>query len=274
MGRWRVGSTLRQRVLTALALAALVLGVLLAMPPGAAVAVVALAVFAGAWEWSGFAAMRAAARVVYAFAIVGCAALAWSWTANPVNLAWFLRATAAWWVVGLAWVVFAPGRGGPRAAAVCGFLVLVPAAVGLGRIALVEPYGRLLLLFLVVLVAAADVGAYFGGRMLGRHKLAPRVSPGKTWEGFVAGMIAAAVAAACGAVLFGMPMSAWLAVCVPVALVSVVGDLVESMWKRHAGIKDSSGLLPGHGGVLDRIDSLTAAGPAFLLGLQVLGVVA
>ena len=274
MGRWRVGSTLRQRVLTALALAALVLGVLLAMPPGAAVAVVALAVFAGAWEWSGFAAMRAAARVVYAFAIVGCAALAWSWTANPVNLAWFLRATAAWWVVGLAWVVFAPGRGGPRAAAACGFLVLVPAAVGLGRIALVEPYGRLLLLFLVVLVAAADVGAYFGGRMLGRHKLAPRVSPGKTWEGFVAGMIAAAIAAACGAKLFGMPMSAWLAVCVPVALVSVVGDLVESMWKRHAGIKDSSGLLPGHGGVLDRIDSLTAAGPAFMLGLQVLGVAA
>ena len=269
-----MASALRQRIVTALALAALVLGVLLAMPPGAAVTVVAFAVFAGAWEWSAFANLRAAARVAYALAVVGCAALAWSWTAEPANLGVFLRATAAWWVIGLAWVVFAPGRGGPRAAAVCGFLVLVPAAVGLGRIALVQPYGQVLLLFLVVLVAAADVGAYFGGRMLGRHKLAPRVSPGKTWEGFVAGMIAAAVAAACGAVLFGMPIAAWLAVCVPVALVSVVGDLVESMWKRHAGIKDSSGLLPGHGGVLDRIDSLTAAGPAFLLGLQVLGVVA
>ena len=269
-----MASALRQRIVTALALAALVLGVLLAMPPGAAVTVVAFAVFAGAWEWSGFANLRAAARVAYALAVVGCAALAWSWTAEPANLGVFLRATAAWWVIGLAWVVFAPGRGGPRAAAVCGFLVLVPAAVGLGRIALVQPYGQVLLLFLVVLVAAADVGAYFGGRMLGRHKLAPRVSPGKTWEGFVAGMIAAAVAAACGAVLFGMPIAAWLAVCVPVALVSVVGDLVESMWKRHAGIKDSSGLLPGHGGVLDRIDSLTAAGPAFMLGLQVLGVAA
>ena len=222
-------SALRQRIVTALALAALVLGVLLAMPPGAAVTVVAFAVFAGAWEWSGFANLRAAARVAYALAVVGCAALAWSWTAEPANLGVFLRATAAWWVIGLAWVVFAPGRGGPRAAAVCGFLVLVPAAVGLGRIALVQPYGQVLLLFLVVLVAAADVGAYFGGRMLGRHKLAPRVSPGKTWEGFVAGMIAAAVAAACGAVLFGMPIAAWLAVCVPVALVSVVGDLVESM---------------------------------------------
>ena len=269
-----MASALRQRIVTALALAALVLGVLLAMPPVAAVVVVAFAVFAGAWEWSRFATTRAAARLVYAFAVVGCAALAWAWTAEPANLAVFLRATAAWWMVGLGWVVFAPGRGGPRAAAACGFLVLVPAAVGLGRLALVEPYGQVLLLFLVVLVAAADVGAYFGGRMLGRHKLAPRVSPGKTWEGFVAGMIAAAIAAACGAMLFGMPMSAWLAVCVPVALVSVVGDLVESMWKRHAGIKDSSGLLPGHGGVLDRIDSLTAAGPAFLLGLQVLGVIA
>ena len=262
-------SALRQRIVTALALAALVLGVLLAMPPGAAVTVVAFAVFAGAWEWSGFANLRAAARVAYALAVVGCAALAWSWTAEPANLGVFLRATAAWWVIGLAWVVFAPGRGGPRAAAVCGFLVLVPAAVGLGRIALVQPYGQVLLLFLVVLVAAADVGAYFGGRMLGRHKLAPRVSPGKTWEGFVAGMIAAAVAAACGAVLFGMPIAAWLAVCVPVALVSVVGDLVESMWKRHAGIKDSSGLLPGHGGVLDRIDALL---PVFPLALALAGL--
>jgi len=270
-----VASALQQRIVTALALAALVLGVLLAMPPQAAVAVVAIAVFAGAWEWSGFAAIRAgAARAAYSLAVVACAAFAWAWTNDPAHLALFLRATAAWWVVGLAWVVFAPGRGGLRAAAVCGFLVLVPAAVGLGRLALVEPYGQVLLLFLVVLVAAADVGAYFGGRLLGRHKLAPRVSPGKTWEGFVAGMLAAAIAAACGAALFGVPLAGWLAVCVPVALVSVVGDLVESMWKRHAGIKDSSGLLPGHGGVLDRIDSLTAAGPAFLLGLQVLGVAA
>ena len=270
-----MASALRQRILTALALAVVVLGVLLAMPPRAAVAVVAVAMFAGAWEWSGFAAIRSrAARAAYACAVVACATLAWAWTAEPANLAVFLRATAAWWAVGLAWVVFAPGRGGPRAAAACGFLVLVPAAVGLGRLALIEPYGQVLLLFLVVLVAAADVGAYFGGRLLGRHKLAPRVSPGKTWEGFFAGMIAASIAAACGAALVGMPMAAWLAVCVPVALVSVVGDLVESMWKRHAGIKDSSGLLPGHGGVLDRIDSLTAAGPAFLLGLQVLGVAA
>jgi len=150
----------------------------------------------------------------------------------------------------------------------------VPAAIGFGRLALVEPQGRLLLLFLLVLIAAADVGAYFGGRSLGRHKLAPRVSPNKTWEGLVAGLLGAAAAAVAGAALFEQPVLPWLALCVLVALVSVVGDLVESMFKRRAGLKDSGALLPGHGGVLDRIDSHVAAAPVFLLGLQVLGVAA
>ncbi|MFO1407186.1 MAG: phosphatidate cytidylyltransferase [Steroidobacteraceae bacterium] len=271
-----MASGLRQRVFTALALAAVVLGVLLAMPPLAAVAVVAvIVVLGGAWEWAGFAGWTGpAGRGAYAAAIAALAALAWHWTSDPAHLATFLRATAAWWAVGLLWVLVAPGRGGRPAAAISGVAVLVPAAIGLARTALVVPYGQALLLFLIILIAAADVGAYFGGRLFGRHKLAPAVSPGKTWEGFVAGMLAAAAAAACGAALFDVPVAPWLAVCIPVALVSVVGDLVESMWKRRAGLKDSGGLLPGHGGVLDRIDSLTAAGPAFLLGLQAIGVAA
>jgi phosphatidate cytidylyltransferase len=266
---------LRQRIATALALAAMVVGVLLAMPPGAAVAVVAVVVMAAAWEWAGFAGwVRGTARVAYA-AAVGLAVLAaWRFTSDAAGLAVFLRAAALWWLVAIGWIVLAPTRGGRAAAAVAGFAVLVPAAIGLARLALVAPDGRLLLLFLIVLVAAADVGAYFGGRSLGRHKLAPLVSPAKTWEGFAAGMAAAAVAGYFGGAMFGIPTRAWLAVCVTVALASVAGDLVESMFKRHVGLKDSSGLLPGHGGVLDRIDSLTAAGPVFLLGLQVLGVAA
>jgi phosphatidate cytidylyltransferase len=156
---------------------------------------------------------------------------------------------------------------------VVGFLVLVPAGLGLVHLVRLLPDGRLLLLYLLVLIAAADVGAYFGGRAFGRRKLAPHVSPGKTWEGFAAGMLASIIIAALGAALFDQPFWPWLALCLLVAVVSVIGDLTESMFKRHVGLKDSGTLLPGHGGVLDRIDSLTAAAPTFLLGLLTLGFV-
>jgi phosphatidate cytidylyltransferase len=145
--------------------------------------------------------------------------------------------------------------------------------LGLGRLVLAEPLGRYLLFFLIVLTAAADVGAFFGGRRFGRHKLAPLVSPGKTWEGFAAGMFAAALVAVVSARLWSAALPAWLAVCLLVAMVSVVGDLTESMFKRRAGLKDSGSLLPGHGGVLDRIDSVAAATPIYVLGLGVLGFV-
>jgi phosphatidate cytidylyltransferase len=268
-----VASGLLQRFATAVVLAAIVLAVLLWLPPVAAVVVVALAFAAGAWEWAGFVGLaRPAARVAYVAAVAAATVAAWGWTSGPVPLAGFLRAAALWWVAAFGWVLLAPRRGGRVAAATAGFAVLVPAAIGLARLVLVEPNGRALLLYLIVLIAAADIGAYFGGRAFGRHKLAPRVSPGKTWEGLVAGMAAAAAVAALAAAPFGQRIAAWTVTCLLVALVSVVGDLVESMFKRRVGMKDSGGLLPGHGGVLDRIDSLTAAGPAFLLGLQLLGV--
>jgi len=270
-----VASGLRQRVVTALLLAGLVVAVLLWMPPVAAVAVVFVVMLAGAWEWAGFAGLTSAPqRLGYLLAVACAIVAAWRATAEPAGLVRFLQVAAVWWIVGLLWLVIASQRGGRVAAACVGFAVLVPAAIGFGRLALLEPRGQLLLLFLLVLVAAADVGAYFGGRSLGRHKLAPRVSPGKTWEGFAAGMLGAAVAAVAGAALFERPVLPWLGVCVLVALVSVVGDLVESMFKRRAGLKDSGALLPGHGGVLDRIDSLSAAAPTFLLGLLMLGAAA
>jgi phosphatidate cytidylyltransferase len=179
--------------------------------------------------------------------------------------------TMLWWLAGLLWLAFASRRGGRLAAALAGLAVLAPAAVGLARLVLIEPQGRELLLFLVVLTAAADVGAFFGGRRFGRRKLAPVISPGKTWEGLMSGMLAASLAAAGGAMLLRQPLLPWLGLCLVVALMSVVGDLVESMFKRRTGLKDSGNLLPGHGGVLDRIDSLTAAAPAFVLGLLILG---
>ena len=122
------------------------------------------------------------------------------------------------------------------------------------------------------MVAAADIGAYFAGRTFGRLKLAPAISPGKTWEGVLGG---AAFAAFFG-VVFNLVLGGdqWLKVVivvVPAVLVSVIGDLLESMVKRHRGVKDSSHVLPGHGGVLDRIDALLAAAPVFTLATMMTG---
>jgi phosphatidate cytidylyltransferase len=129
----------------------------------------------------------------------------------------------------------------------------------------------MLLIFMMVLVVAADVGAYFAGRAFGRVKLAPRVSPGKTWEGVVGGMASAGLVAVAGAYWLQLPTASFLALCAAVAVASVVGDLTESMFKRSVGLKDSGTLLPGHGGILDRIDSISAAAPVFALGLMWFG---
>jgi len=150
--------------------------------------------------------------------------------------------------------------------------VLVPAWASLVVIHGVDPQGPRLLLFLMVLIWVADSFAYFAGRRWGRTKLAPVISPGKTREG-VYGALAGAVLCG-GGLVWLMPQGNPLLLilfCLLIVLVSVVGDLFESLMKRQAGVKDSGSLLPGHGGMLDRIDSLTAAAPLFLLGLLLLG---
>jgi len=130
-----------------------------------------------------------------------------------------------------------------------------------------QPHGPWLLLFSIVIVALADIGGYVAGNLFGKHKLAPVVSPGKTWEGFAGGMIlqCGLIAAVAPVLPSAIPIAALVALVIPVALYSVVGDLFESMVKRHSGVKDSGHLLPGHGGVLDRIDGLMAALPLFIL---------
>ncbi len=268
-----MASALRDRILTALVIGVVIIGVLTWLPASVALPVIAAVFLAGAWEWAAFAGLHgAASRTLYTAVIAAAAAAAWWFTRDEAQLTAFLWFAASWWLIAFLWLALASQQGRRVAAAVVGIPVLVPAAVGLARLVLIEPNGRMLLLYLIVLIAAADVGAYFGGRALGRHKLAPRISPGKTWEGFAAGMLASSVAGLVGARMFGMPVRAWLGLCMLVALVSVVGDLFESMFKRRAGLKDSGHMLPGHGGVLDRIDSVTAAGPTFLLGLYALGM--
>jgi phosphatidate cytidylyltransferase len=269
-----LNAALCARIGTALLLTAVVVVVLVWLPPEVAAVLIAVAIFAGGYEWAGFAGLRRrAARLSYAAAMLLALTVFEILADDPRRLELILRAAALWWFVAFLWLALRSQSGGALAAGLAGFLVLVPAGIGLSHLVTLHPDGQALLLFLLVLIAAADVGAYFGGRAFGRHKLAPRVSPGKTWEGFAAGMLAAALVAVAGQRIFGAPFWPWLLLCELVALVSVVGDLTESMFKRHVGLKDSGKLLPGHGGLLDRIDSLTAAAPTFLLGLLVLGLV-
>ena len=148
--------------------------------------------------------------------------------------------------------------------------VLVPAFVALASLDTAHTgfaTGPALVLSLVFMVIAADIGAYFVGRQFGRRKLAPRVSPGKTWEGAGGGLALVALVAWAWAVHAGVPAGTFVAVGVAVGIFSVVGDLTESMFKRASGLKDSGVLLPGHGGLLDRIDSVTAAAPLYALVL-------
>jgi len=135
-------------------------------------------------------------------------------------------------------------------------------------------HGPEILFLLLLLVIGADIGAFFAGRSFGRRKLAPRVSPGKTWEGAIGGLAAVALIAWAGAAYLGLPIGAGVAFGCAVGIFSIVGDLTESMFKRAAGLKDSGALLPGHGGMLDRIDSVTAAAPLYALGLFGSGVIA
>ncbi len=264
---------LRQRVLTALGLVLALALVLLALPPALAVAAFAALVLAGAWEWAAFARLESVAgRLAYVALVAAAMAGLWLLAGGPVSLAAVLALVAGWWFAAFLWLSLAPSRGGPALAGAAGVIVLAPLWLGLAKLHGTGGIGYPFVIFVLLLTAAADVGAYFAGRRFGRQKLAPQVSPNKTWEGFLGGLAAATLVAVAGWAFFDFPAAAFLPLCAAAFLASVVGDLTESMFKRHAGLKDSGHLLPGHGGVLDRIDSLSASVPVFALGLAWLGV--
>lgn len=254
---------LKQRITTALIALTLLAVVLFLLPPLFAELAIALIVLAGAWEWSAFLARHATLnRIVYVIAIAALMAvigLFWPDGAERV-----LQAAVGWWLAALVWAFFFPTPVPAVLRWAGGAFVLVPLYVSLVLLYQASPS---LLLFALVIVWAADIGAFFAGKAFGRVKLAPRISPGKTWEGVIGGLVLV--------VLLTVGRSFWvdsdLAVLLPFAIgvagVSIVGDLTVSMFKRTAGMKDSGSLFPGHGGVLDRVDSVAAAAPLFALGI-------
>ncbi|ULQ46119.1 phosphatidate cytidylyltransferase [Flagellatimonas centrodinii] len=269
------------RLLTALILLPLLLGLVWFAPT-----VWVYAVFAGvgglaAREWAALCAWgrRPGAGVAYGGLVVGMLAVAWCLPARDQWLPWLLGLAALHWLAAVFWLRAGPTRLAALAdsplSAVQGLLLLSTTMLACAHLH-AQPDGAVKLLFAFFLVFAADVGAYLAGRNLGRHKLAPAISPGKTLEGAVGGLVLCGLwALTAGVWIFAI--QGWAAVglvvlCLVVAAGSVVGDLLESAFKRAAGVKDSGQLLPGHGGVLDRVDSVVAALPLFTFGLMLMGL--
>ncbi len=267
--------SLRKRIATASVLAAVLLVVVLWLPRWTTVVVLTGLVLAGAWEWSAFLRLRTSpARAIYVAVVAALLPTAWVLTNTIEGRSAFLTIALIWWIAALCWIVFAPRRVAPWSAALAGTLALVPAWLALVRLRLDLPHGAEWVLFSLLLVWVADIGAYFFGRRFGRLRLAPEVSPGKTWEGVIGGIAASAIVAVLGSAWFHVPLIAFLPLCLAAVSFSIIGDLTESLLKRFAGMKDSGTLFPGHGGVMDRIDSVTGAVPVLFLGLTLLGVVA
>ena len=196
---------------------------------------------------------------------------------NPEWKIWFLAAGTLWWTVAFALVKRYPGGTDIWNARVIraflGLCVLIPMWVGFMHLK-EEPHSSLLIIYVMLVVWGADTGAYFAGRKWGNKKLAPNVSPGKSWAGFWGGLASSQTLVVVIWFIWGqghLALPAVMAIALLTSLASVLGDLLESMVKRHSGVKDSGTILPGHGGMMDRMDSITAAAPVFTLGLLLAG---
>jgi phosphatidate cytidylyltransferase len=280
---------LRTRVITA-AIVLLVLVGMLFFASALAWSLFVLAIaFAACWEWSRMAGLSPRGRSVFLIASGALGVVFWLLYARQAENLFMSAASTAFVFAALFWFAAAPlwlarkARPGPVACAVTGWIVVWPTWFAFVALRDASPW---LLLAIAAVVWVADIAAYFAGKRFGRHKLAPAISPGKTWEGVIGALAGVAVY---GAVLawvaqawatpltsvfgtsLGLPVIAAL---LALAVLGVVGDLFESWMKRGAGLKDSSSLLPGHGGILDRIDALTSTLPlaAFALSLRMGGL--
>lgn len=261
------------RIVTALVLLAVLLVVFFRLPPAAAVGLLALFTVAAAWEWGGFVGKNATPwRLAFAALVAGALALFGMLVPEKIPLMPILYGSLLWWVLAAVLVLRFPVNLPVIWRLPCGLLVLIPAWLAMLAVLRSPAGGPELLLLALAVVWAADVGAYLTGRRFGRTRLAPRVSPGKTWEGVGGGLAASGLVAAAGGWVLNLPIPTLVLISVAAAAISIIGDLTVSIFKRAAGLKDSGSLFPGHGGVLDRIDSLTAAMPLFVVCAVWLGL--
>jgi len=280
---------LKQRIITALILAPAAISAIFYLPLMYFAALLLAIIAIGAWEWGPLMGVTTKTqRISFIATTVALIATIWSLLApeelwlNSKELHQYAMAllwlAVAWWVLSAAlmfsypkaselWAKHRSVRG------VFGWLTLVPTWLAFMVIRTndyqTDPYhGAQLLMFLFLMVWSADVGAYFVGKAFGKNKLMPNVSPGKTFEGFLGGIVFACLLIAIAAYQLNWSSeqtTTVLLITILITTVSVLGDLNESMFKRQAGVKDSGSILPGHGGILDRIDSLTATAPVFAL---------
>jgi phosphatidate cytidylyltransferase len=282
----------KQRVITALLLAPLALAAVFFLPLSGFAVFVAVAFLLAAYEWASFCGWHSQlAKLSYVAAtglgLLGC------YVALPAQLPWPIQTNLfadsliyigiAWWLIAVLMIVsFSKSKvfweNNVVLKALMGFTTLIPSFAALLLLRNVnyvqsEYTGAWLIFTLLGLVWAADVGGYVIGKPFGKRKLLPAVSPGKTLEGLFGGMLfvlllVTAIAAYCG---YPEDMLLWYCAAVLLTLLSVFGDLSESMFKRVAGLKDSGSIIPGHGGIMDRIDSLTATAPLFALFVALFG---
>lgn len=272
---------LRQRVLTGVIGGLVALSLILFAPLWVLAAVAVVLILAAAWEWGALTGIPGVLwRILWLLGVAALSllSLVMLQRGQPALPAIWLGAALLWWIGVVAWLLAGArpraGLQGLRTGWLpVGLLLLPGAAIAMVWLAMLPEGGRWLLLYAVTLVWIADTGAYFVGRAYGRRALAPSISAGKTREGLAGGLGAVAVYAVVTGILVDsgpIVYASWLALALGAACISVAGDLFISVLKREAGVKDSGHLLPGHGGVLDRIDSQLAALPALALGLGTL----
>ncbi len=265
---------LKKRIITGVILASVVYCLIVFSPTPWLVGAVAFVVLLAGYEWGRLAGYHAPLfRIIYGFSLLLLTVLCYQ-SRMTLNIEdWLYWLALVWWFLVLLWVVayqygFLNKGISPFVKLLLGYVVIVPFSLAFIRLHAGDAQGPFWVLYLLFVVAAADIGAYFAGKSFGNLKLASNVSPGKTLEGLLGGLFSVLLLSIVTSYLFALPsekLGALILCSLLAAIFSVVGDLYESLMKRMVGLKDSGNILPGHGGVLDRIDGLMAAAPVFAL---------